>query len=84
MVESKKSTLKFTSKELDIIILFLRVNFKEKIEFVPLIKKVRSFDEKYKFLFDLKFVFIGSETYEGQLGCDEETMCARRKNEKPL
>ncbi|XP_017767432.1 PREDICTED: thyroid adenoma-associated protein homolog [Eufriesea mexicana] len=39
VVESKKSTLKFTSKELDIIILFLRVNFKEKIEFVPLIKK---------------------------------------------
>ncbi|XP_034189800.2 thyroid adenoma-associated protein homolog [Osmia lignaria lignaria] len=39
IVESKKSTLKFTPKELDIIILFLRINFKEKLEFVPLIKK---------------------------------------------
>ncbi|XP_017883798.1 thyroid adenoma-associated protein homolog [Ceratina calcarata] len=40
IVESKKSTLRFTSRELDIIILFLNVNFKEKIEFVPLIQKV--------------------------------------------
>ncbi|XP_024228458.1 thyroid adenoma-associated protein homolog [Bombus impatiens] len=39
IIESKKSTLKFTSQELDIIILFLQVNFKENIEFVPLIKK---------------------------------------------
>ncbi|CAK9832227.1 Thyroid adenoma-associated protein homolog [Anthophora retusa] len=39
VVESRKSTLKFTSKELDIIILFLRINLKERIEFVPLIKK---------------------------------------------
>ncbi|CAL7943054.1 unnamed protein product [Xylocopa violacea] len=39
VVESKKSTLKFTSEELHIIYLFLCVNFKEKIEFVPLIKK---------------------------------------------
>ncbi|XP_076685887.1 thyroid adenoma-associated protein homolog [Andrena cerasifolii] len=39
IVESKKSTLRFTSKELDIIILFLRSNFKENIEFLPLIKK---------------------------------------------
>ncbi|XP_076752598.1 thyroid adenoma-associated protein homolog [Xylocopa sonorina] len=39
VVESKKSTLKFTSEELDIIYLFLCANFKEKIEFVPLIKK---------------------------------------------
>ncbi|XP_076629490.1 thyroid adenoma-associated protein homolog isoform X1 [Colletes latitarsis] len=39
IIESKKSTLRFTSRELDIIILFLRVNFKEKLEFVPVIKK---------------------------------------------
>nr|XP_012149021.1 PREDICTED: thyroid adenoma-associated protein homolog [Megachile rotundata] len=39
VVESKKSTLKFTFKEFDIIILFLQVNLKEKLEFVPLIKK---------------------------------------------
>ncbi|XP_053978805.1 thyroid adenoma-associated protein [Hylaeus volcanicus] len=39
IVESKKSTLRFTSRELDLIILFLRVNFKEKLEFVPGIKK---------------------------------------------
>lgn len=41
VVESKKSTLKFTSKELELIVLFLRINIKEKIEYVPLIKKVR-------------------------------------------
>lgn len=41
IIESKKSTLRFTSRELDIIILFLRINFKEKLEFVPVIKKVR-------------------------------------------
>ncbi|XP_076281120.1 thyroid adenoma-associated protein homolog [Lasioglossum baleicum] len=39
LVESKKSTLKFLPKELDIIVLFLHNNFKEKLEFVPLIKK---------------------------------------------
>ncbi|XP_031835838.1 thyroid adenoma-associated protein homolog [Nomia melanderi] len=39
IIESKKSTLKFFSKELGIVILFLRINFKEKIEYVPLIKK---------------------------------------------
>lgn len=39
IIESKKSTLRFTSRELDIIILFLRINFKEKLEFVPVIKK---------------------------------------------
>ncbi|KOC70573.1 Thyroid adenoma-associated protein like protein [Habropoda laboriosa] len=39
VVESRKSTLKFKSKELDIVVLFLQVNFKEKLEFVPLIKK---------------------------------------------
>nr|XP_033325395.1 thyroid adenoma-associated protein [Megalopta genalis] len=39
VIESKKSTLKFLSRELDIIISFLHANFKEKLEFVPLIKK---------------------------------------------
>ncbi|XP_076246897.1 thyroid adenoma-associated protein homolog isoform X2 [Calliopsis andreniformis] len=39
IIESKKNTLRFTCKELDIIVLFLRVNLKEKLEFVPLIKK---------------------------------------------
>lgn len=44
MVESKKSTLRFTAKELDLILLFLHVNFKEKLEFLPLIKKVRAIE----------------------------------------
>ncbi|XP_058805836.1 thyroid adenoma-associated protein homolog [Phymastichus coffea] len=37
---SKKSTLLFTAAELNLIFIFLRCNMKEKIEFVPLAKKV--------------------------------------------
>lgn len=40
LVESKKSTLYFTHKELEIILLFLKHNLCEKIEYVPFIKKV--------------------------------------------
>ncbi|XP_032686483.1 thyroid adenoma-associated protein homolog [Odontomachus brunneus] len=39
LVESKKSTLRFTYKELNIILLFLRCNLCEKMEYIPLIKK---------------------------------------------
>lgn len=39
LVESKKSTLKFTNAELDIIFLFLMYNLGEKFEYVPFIKK---------------------------------------------
>lgn len=40
LVESKKSTLRFTRKELDMILLFLSYNLCEKMEYVPFIKKV--------------------------------------------
>lgn len=40
LVESKKSTLRFTQMELHIICLFLKYNLCEKMEFVPFIKKV--------------------------------------------
>ncbi|XP_011351393.2 thyroid adenoma-associated protein homolog isoform X2 [Ooceraea biroi] len=39
LVESKKSTLRFTRMELDMILSFLRYNFGEKMEYVPYIKK---------------------------------------------
>lgn len=39
LVESKKSTLRFTHHELDIILQFLQYNLGEKMEYVPLIKK---------------------------------------------
>ncbi|XP_047346981.1 thyroid adenoma-associated protein homolog isoform X3 [Vespa velutina] len=39
LVESKKSTLKFTNAELDIIFLFLMYNLGEKFEYVPFVKK---------------------------------------------
>ncbi|KAI4501053.1 hypothetical protein M0802_003856 [Mischocyttarus mexicanus] len=39
LVESKKSTLKFTNAELDIIFLFLMYNLGEKFVYVPYIKK---------------------------------------------
>jgi len=41
LVESKKSTLCFTRKELDMILLFLNYNLCEKMEYVPFIKKVK-------------------------------------------
>ncbi|XP_011499333.1 PREDICTED: thyroid adenoma-associated protein homolog [Ceratosolen solmsi marchali] len=37
---SKKSTLTFTEQELNLITTFLKYNLREKIEFVPLIKKI--------------------------------------------
>ncbi|XP_008545190.1 thyroid adenoma-associated protein homolog [Microplitis demolitor] len=40
LVESKKSTLRFLEKELNVIMEFLKFNLGEKFEFVPLIKKV--------------------------------------------
>ncbi|XP_044579181.1 thyroid adenoma-associated protein homolog [Cotesia glomerata] len=40
LVESKKSTLRFLEKELNIIIEFIKFNLGEKFEFVPVIKKV--------------------------------------------
>ncbi|KAL0130897.1 hypothetical protein PUN28_002477 [Cardiocondyla obscurior] len=39
MVESKKSTLRFTRQELDMILLFLNYNLCEKMEYIPIIKK---------------------------------------------
>ncbi|XP_014468567.1 PREDICTED: thyroid adenoma-associated protein isoform X2 [Dinoponera quadriceps] len=39
LVESRKSTLGFTSKELDMILLFLKYNLCEKMEYIPFIKK---------------------------------------------
>ncbi|XP_043666118.1 thyroid adenoma-associated protein [Vespula pensylvanica] len=39
LVESKKSTLKFTNAELDIIFLFLMYNLEEKFEYVSLVMK---------------------------------------------
>ena len=40
IVESKKSTLTFTKIELDFVIMFLNYNLGERVEYVPLIKKV--------------------------------------------
>ncbi|TGZ53696.1 Thyroid adenoma-associated protein [Temnothorax longispinosus] len=39
LVESKKSTLRFTREELDMILLFLKYNLGEKMEYVPFVKK---------------------------------------------
>ncbi|EFN66762.1 Thyroid adenoma-associated protein [Camponotus floridanus] len=39
LVESKKSTLRFTRMELDTILLFLKYNLCEKMEYVPFVKK---------------------------------------------
>lgn len=45
LVESKKSTLRFTRRELDMILIFLSCNLCEKMEYVPFVKKV---NEKHR------------------------------------
>ncbi|KAG7199268.1 hypothetical protein KM043_018130 [Ampulex compressa] len=40
LTDSRKSTLKFSGPELDLIILFLTYNLGEKLEYLPLMKKV--------------------------------------------
>ncbi|KAK0096584.1 hypothetical protein PV326_005045 [Microctonus aethiopoides] len=39
LVQSKKSTLRFTPKELELIFIFIKLNLGEALDFVPLIKK---------------------------------------------
>lgn len=50
LVESRKSTLRFTRMELEMILSFLKYNLCEKMEYVPFVKKVKNLSH-YMILF---------------------------------
>ncbi|XP_011644648.1 thyroid adenoma-associated protein homolog [Pogonomyrmex barbatus] len=85
LVESKKSTLRFSCKELDMILLFLKYNLCEKMEYVPLIKKAlkrlkdslavmqRQLAQEIKMRNHCKEQDITSEAYENALALSYQT-----------
>ncbi|XP_025991728.1 thyroid adenoma-associated protein isoform X2 [Solenopsis invicta] len=85
LVESRKSTLRFTRMELDMILLFLNYNLCEKMEYVPLVKKAlkrlkdslavmqRQLSQELKMRSHFTEQGIASEMYENTLTLSYQT-----------